>query len=251
MKPKKISGVLLLFSFTALCLTVPGRADTIAWTNLNGGNWSVAANWSPNVVPGSADDVLITSIGTYIVTLDTSPTINSLTLGAVSGEQTLTNAGFSLTLNTAGTIETNGILTMAGGTLTGNNTVSGTLIMNRGMIDGSLTELDGGVINATNVTLFGGAVTNGGTMNWNGVQLGPISMMTVLTNGVLNVEGDVTLFSVLTNQGTVHWRAGQVAMYNYSPFGWAAEIWNETNALWDIQCDQPILNYSGDEQFNN
>jgi len=89
-------------------LAAPVWADTITWTNISGGNWSVAANWSPNEVPGSSDDVLITSNGTYLVTLDTSPTINSLTLGADSGEQTLTNQDFTLTLNSASIIGTNG-----------------------------------------------------------------------------------------------------------------------------------------------
>ena len=49
-------------------------ASAINWTNIAGGNWSVAANWSPNQVPGSADDAVITNAGTYTVTLDTSPT---------------------------------------------------------------------------------------------------------------------------------------------------------------------------------
>src|SRR5260370_31746136 len=58
-----------------------GRAATIAWTNTAGGTWNTAANWTPNQVPDAGDDALITSNGTYTVTLDVSPTIASLTLG--------------------------------------------------------------------------------------------------------------------------------------------------------------------------
>src|SRR5260370_41783932 len=62
----------LLFAATAIFLTAisPGRAATIAWTNIAGGNWNDATNWTPNQVPGAADNALITSNGTYIVTLD-------------------------------------------------------------------------------------------------------------------------------------------------------------------------------------
>src|SRR5947209_8443633 len=45
------------------------RANNISWTNTAGGNWSVAANWSPNVVPSFSDNVFITNSGTYAVTL--------------------------------------------------------------------------------------------------------------------------------------------------------------------------------------
>jgi len=98
----------LLFVTSLLVSSRVSHAAAITWTNGGGGNWSAPANWSPNEVPGSSDDVLITSNGTYLVTLDTSPTINSLTLGADSGEQTLTNQDFTLTLNSASIIGTNG-----------------------------------------------------------------------------------------------------------------------------------------------
>jgi hypothetical protein len=63
-------------------------AGTITWTNTSGGFWNNAANWSPNQVPGSADDAVIASNGTYTVTLNASATINSLALGGPSGQQT-------------------------------------------------------------------------------------------------------------------------------------------------------------------
>jgi hypothetical protein len=80
-------------------------ASTINWTNVAGGNWSLAANWSPNQVPGSADDATVTNAGTYTVTLDTSPTVGSLTLGGSSGQQTLATAGSTLGFNSASTVK--------------------------------------------------------------------------------------------------------------------------------------------------
>ena len=92
---------------------------TITWTNTSGGNWSFAANWSPNQAPGSSDNALIITNGSYTVTLDTSPTVGSLTLGGASGTQTLTNAGNTLTLNNASVVNTNGVLALGGGSLSG------------------------------------------------------------------------------------------------------------------------------------
>jgi len=56
-------------------------AATLTWTNTLGGNWSVAANWSPHAVPGAADTANITTAGTYTVTLDANATVTALTLG--------------------------------------------------------------------------------------------------------------------------------------------------------------------------
>src|ERR1039457_7308146 len=58
---------------TVLALLAVGNlapAATITWTNTSGGNWSVAANWSPNQVPTNTDSVLITAPGTYTVNFD-------------------------------------------------------------------------------------------------------------------------------------------------------------------------------------
>src|SRR4051812_33551195 len=80
-----------------LCaLTSTERADSspgttvscLTWTNAAGGNWSVAANWSPNQVPGASDSVLITADGTYTVVLADSVTVSNLTLGGPTGQQT-------------------------------------------------------------------------------------------------------------------------------------------------------------------
>ena len=48
---------------------ISAQGATVTWTNTAGGNWGVAANWSPNQVPGAADTGLITTPGTYTVTL--------------------------------------------------------------------------------------------------------------------------------------------------------------------------------------
>jgi hypothetical protein len=78
---------------------VSTQGADIAWTNINGGVWSAATNWSPNSVPGGADNVFITNSGSYTVTFDVSSTLAGLTIGGGGGTQTLANA--SQTTNSA------------------------------------------------------------------------------------------------------------------------------------------------------
>src|ERR1035441_3934477 len=103
------------------------RSATITWANTNGGDWNAATNWSPNQVPVSGDDVIITTNGTYTVTNSSSATLDNLTLGGTNGIQTLILS--SLTLNNAGTVNSNGVL-----------------FWNGGEVDGVLTVAQGGVL---------------------------------------------------------------------------------------------------------
>src|SRR5438552_17541197 len=92
----------LLLPATLLALFAFGigsaEAATLLWTNALSGNWNNAANWSPNAIPGSSDTALITNNGNYTVTLDVSPTVNSLTLGGASGTQIFFAASRTLTI---------------------------------------------------------------------------------------------------------------------------------------------------------
>ena len=40
-------------------------ATQLVWTNTLGGNWNVAANWNPNIVPAAGDTAVITNAGNY------------------------------------------------------------------------------------------------------------------------------------------------------------------------------------------
>ena len=78
MTSKKLS----LFGLFLLCLFAGGaRAATIVWTNTTGGNWSVAANWSPNQVPTSSDAIIINAAGTYVVTVQSAQSAGTVMLG--------------------------------------------------------------------------------------------------------------------------------------------------------------------------
>lgn len=88
MKTKTLVRLLALSSLIAAWLVaLPARAERVVWINTNGGNWSVAANWSPNQVPGASDDAVITNDGTYTVVLNVKAAPGSLTLGGAMGHK--------------------------------------------------------------------------------------------------------------------------------------------------------------------
>ena len=187
----------------------------IYWTNTSGGNWSAATNWSPNQVPGPFDQAMITANGTYLVTLDTSPTIYSLTLGGAGGQQTLANANSSLTLDNASVVNANGVLDFTGGNFTSS-----------------------------------GALTVNGIINWQNASWSPMGGVTVASGAVLNLLGNLNLYGPLTNQGTVNWQAGNMELF-YDGNSNLGEIWNQPGGVWNMQCNQNMYSWSGQEQFQN
>lgn len=69
-----------------LCLwlatgTMPLSAADLIWTNLAGGAWSAAANWSPNQVPTANDTVYITNHAAFTVTVSATATVSNFWLG--------------------------------------------------------------------------------------------------------------------------------------------------------------------------
>src|SRR4051812_14722942 len=66
----------------ALLLSSLARGAAISWTGGASGDWQVAGNWTPAVVPGAGDAVAIAS-GT-VVAYSTNPALSvaSLALGA-------------------------------------------------------------------------------------------------------------------------------------------------------------------------
>ena len=194
------------------------RAAQIVWTNTAGGNWNAATNWSPNQVPGSADDAVITVSGTYAVTLNTSTTVNSLALGGASGQQTLANNGYNLTLNQASVINSNGVFTL-------NGTVAGT-----------------------------GLLTVQGQFMWNGGYINPGSVLTVATNGLLALAGGNAHYSygIITNAGTIQLLNGGGDLYLYgSCSGGIGELINLPGALVDVQGNNSISYACGTELLVN
>jgi hypothetical protein len=201
----------------SLISLLPTRAANINWTNVTGGNWSVAANWDPNSVPGASDSALITAAGTYTVTLDISPTVGGITLGGASGTQTLAMNGQTLSLNGGFTVNANGSYTLNSGKLVGNT-------------------------NAILTGIFYWTGSGGSQLN---------GILTLASGSTLNVNGGGSDHDMpnctLTNNGTVAWTIGRVRGGG-TP---GTVIYN--NGLWDSQADLTLnADYGGAGTiFNN
>ena len=117
----------------------------IVWANPAGGDWNVAANWSPPAVPGTTDSAFISSNVT--VTVNSAVECRNLTLGSASSSPTLTGSGtFSIVGN----------LVWSSGTMSG----SGRTIIAEGA---ALNIANPGTVSLTTRTL-----ENGGNVVWSG-----------------------------------------------------------------------------------
>src|SRR4051812_41754706 len=97
-------------SLHVLCLALAlfagsqsARAATLVWTNVAGGAWTNAANWSPNQVPLTADQAFITNAGSYIVTLAVNSAA-TVTVGGSGGTPILQQTAGTLSLGPASRI---------------------------------------------------------------------------------------------------------------------------------------------------
>jgi hypothetical protein len=170
-------------------------------TQINGaasGNWGSTSSWSPATVPnngmpsGSTYDVTLLSSPAVDITLNISPTIDTLTVD--SGSELTANA--SETLTTTGLTNAGYIDFGNGNTLTvnGATTTSGTLALgsaSKGNFNGSLTNSSSFETSGGSTATVSGAFTNN-------------------SGGVIYLEstGDVLKVGSLTNNSEVYINTG-------------------------------------------
>eukprot|EP00331_Platyophrya_macrostoma_P007805 CAMPEP_0176431824 /NCGR_PEP_ID=MMETSP0127-20121128/15031_1 /TAXON_ID=938130 /ORGANISM="Platyophrya macrostoma, Strain WH" /LENGTH=558 /DNA_ID=CAMNT_0017813883 /DNA_START=63 /DNA_END=1739 /DNA_ORIENTATION=- len=134
------------FIAVTAALLVAANAISISWTGYGGDNqWTNRINWSPDQVPGTADDVTIGS-GVVLVTIATG--VNSLVMG------TDFSAPANLTIYQQFFIGTGGLQVSGNGNLfinagsasvTGTVTIGGNLFFQSGQISGQWTVNNRGV----------------------------------------------------------------------------------------------------------
>ena len=173
-------------------------ADTISTWNGGSGNWSTAGQWTPSVVPtNTASQSYAVTIGSGTVTLDTSPTINSLTLNGVlttgfdisNGQYTSLTVSRNVTVNGGisggdgifDSIAIGGNLTNAGGMAMGSSLSVGGSLQNSGYLKLSGVESSNGYPPLFSV---GGTLVNTGIVQWgdNDVDAGTRSILGELLN---------------------------------------------------------------------
>jgi hypothetical protein len=81
--------ILALALGMAVSVAPPSKAADIFWNNSAGGDWNVAANWSPNQVPGANDTAIINLPGSYVVSLGGNFSIGSVVNGSAQASPTL------------------------------------------------------------------------------------------------------------------------------------------------------------------
>ena len=229
------SNTVTLTMTTNLTLSAHFTTLGITWTNAAGGDWNNPTNWSPNLIPGSNDNVFITLSASINVSNATE--CGSLVLGGLSGSGTLTLHGSSVwnlgnmngtgriviapegTLTIAslsslalgsGTLENAGILTwsyLGGGGLT---LYDGAVITNRPgaicevQVPGTISYGSGTACRFDNAgtflkTIDGGTAAFGSLVNFN--NYGTVA----IDSGTLQLSG------AFTNTGTVNISSGALS----------------------------------------
>jgi hypothetical protein len=135
-------------SFGVLVINLATQ-NVYTWTNTQGGDWSVAANWSPNGVPGEFDGAQLTLAGGFTVTIGAATLVESLVLGGAPGISYATLAGSGpLTVVSpftwsGGTIQT--VVACNGGALSGSCYLVGGQVINTGEMTWSDATISGGM----------------------------------------------------------------------------------------------------------
>src|ERR1017187_1203256 len=202
---KVLAATSMAFLFAA---SFSVHAATINWTNAASGGWNTATNWNPNSVPSTNDTAIITNVGNYSVTLDVSPTVASLNLGASSGSttQNFFMGGQTLTVNGPIQVNSQGQFNLNGGALAGTNVLTGTLTWSGGSMSGIMTLASTSVLNivAGGGDGFNGLVlTHYGTVNWTNAALYSILCHNaqIYNDGLWNAQSD-NAFQGAYNGGT-------------------------------------------------
>ncbi len=252
-------GILPLVCLTALVGSVAGGASaaTITWDGGGGNlNWLTPANWSGDVLPGPADDVIIDVAGDVTITLAGNASVLSLT----SNEGLTINSGGSLTV--AGTASNAGLVTLANGRLIGGAwtvpaglTASGATAGNR--LDG--LSLTGSVAVTTNnwLALRNGLTLNG-TIALSGTNPRLIveTSMTIAGNATIQLDGgtfnparlNIDGTSVLTTAPSVTIEGGWAEIGNAVSTGGVSGFVNGGT----LRCDTNGANFTiNGEQFTN
>lgn len=215
----------LVFILTSgAVLSLGGAAEAQTW---DGGGadafWNTGTNWNADAVPANGGAVIINGAGGANANPNVNAATNNVastaisggtvTVGSILNSGTVTvSTGGTLTINAGGEVRgsstpTDTALTVSGGTLTNNGTITGTLAVsggtatNAGVVTGAIT-VSGGTLDlnaGSNIDDTEALTVNGGTLNVNLVEsVGTLSG----TGGTISVVAPATLTVVQAANGS-------------------------------------------------
>ncbi|KIA89138.1 T9SS type A sorting domain-containing protein [Kaistella jeonii] len=192
------SWIVLLLLISAFAF-----AQTNTWDGSKSNNWDDYRNWSLNLVPNSAHDVVIPN--NYTVTVNTAAVCKTLVIN--SG-----NNSNAITINTGKSLNVSGLVTIGAGTGSGDNKLInvGANIFSCGSINITAT---GSNNRNSGITLSTGTVTVAGN-----VAMGDVNDFVKFTGaGLLRVGGDMSSGTLIPSTGTVEYNGNsEQALESYT-----------------------------------
>ena len=163
----EVAGAGLVNAAAAVAAAGAIGDDVVSWAAAVSGSFAIAANWTPETVPGSSNNVEIVSSGSYIVTSSASETVNSLII-ALGATLDVTGGTFTITDSNQTTV------------------ISGTVLA----ASGATIVLEGSASNSNALQAIGGVIDIAGTLGGSGaVDIGQNGTVDLL-NG--SIAGNVT-----------------------------------------------------------
>lgn len=192
---------------------------TYTWTGSTDTDWATSTNWSPNGVPGTFDNVIISSPGTNTLSINSSRTVNDFTVSG-TGTFTTTSAG-SLTITGAVTSTTSASVTLdCASTVSISNTTAQTIPAwnfgnlnatggNRSWVNGSTTRICGNFVpGAGTYTVTGSTVEFNGTaaqaINTNAANFATLNITN--TAALVTANAGVTASTAMTVNASAVYR---------------------------------------------
>src|ERR1035441_9822878 len=185
-----------LFLYGLLALGLPAFGKTVNWTGVGDCAWNNPANWSGSVVPGPADDAVITNGLCTTVTLSGAVTVKSFQC-----TKAFTISGGSLSV-TGGTSLLQGPLCLSPSSWLSASGSNATLTCTGpASMDGAQLFVSGGAtLSLTSLRNYG--QTHGNSIDWQASDAGRVLDLPGLTNLVGGVSGSYLNLSALAG-GTV------------------------------------------------
>ncbi len=177
-----------------------GQTDT-RWTNLDGGNWSVPANWDTGVPSGNFNAILdlLDGVDGYIVTMDSNFSIVGFTLDSPDATLDVTNN--TLTLSGNSLVQTGTVMGTPGGTgtlrtgITQTATLRDTNLMHLAYQSRGSLVIDGSTLLDVCDTGIDHSGTSASWIGTGDIRMDSNSTWTVGSAGTFTISNDRTFFA--------------------------------------------------------